>query len=800
MNGAQTRRRSPKHHELPLSSSDEGRLPSSEEESSDIEQAQHRQYSQYGGRDRRDQHDRHSDLVRVERQPHLPSRSHSSASRHPSQLSGRRSYQIETDDEVHPPPTPLGLTPFPTRTSSVHSFHTAPSRPGSRTSAHDAEPAQKEGGVTWVLIVCLIVVAIATSLDNASYSCFLHCTHSLIFPLHSQTTVSQFLTYATSSLGDNSALGIVSTASAIATGIWRPLATKEADMIGLGPAFLISLALYCSGYVLIAVSHSLAVYALGAIIGGLGISALLTLPYMTVSVYATSLSSVPWLQSCLSYPALVTGWIGSFIVDLIIDKADWRWGYGTFCIATPACTVPLLLFFLFHRSPKKDKKPSSWRPSARKLAEKGRSAGRKARGAVSRDGHLHQLGVVSLGVLALALAGILMPLTLLGEASLTIKSPLFWVPIGVGILCAGLLVYLELHTNYPLFPLKVFKSRGALVCFFATLLNNFSFYLLLAYQYTFIQVMFPAWSPFVQGCFAFSEAFTMSAVHIVVTRPMGWFARKVDAARREGKLAGSWLLKVPMWSTCLAHGLRVAGVGLTVPLCVTAQLHDFIAFPDMLNPQWLLIFSQVLHGVGGGIAGVSTMQIAMKASPTKKDWSLLGALIWLMQDLGNAFGSATATLVWRSFLPRDLKSNLSSLLSSDEITAIVDSTTKATSYDEGSDISNGIRSSYAATMERLLLGALVVAALSFLASFFIGPVDFGDEGIPDAPAQEVREEMRAVEAEEVGAEREMGKRRRRRRGRREKGNEEEREYLNWARKPMREKGESESSEAEGDYV
>ncbi|GAA5988024.1 hypothetical protein JCM11641_002134 [Rhodosporidiobolus odoratus] len=641
------------------------------------------------------------------------------------------------------------------------------------------------------------------------------CSNScLISPALPQTTVAQYLTYATSSFEDHGALGIILTAQAIAGAAFRPFATKA--------------------NALMAASTSISMYAAGNIIGSLGGAALYTLPSAAIIVYSSALAKNQRLQSFMSVPYYVMGWIGSFIVNAVLGSIGWRWGVGMFCILTPLFVAPLVLsLFVAERRKKKADAGRTEKKADREAgtgeqgdeeqaaatfdrAEKRSSNARlqrwkkRGRKALSREGHLVKLDATGLILLAVSLGGTLLPITLVGEGSFTWSSPLFYGLLIGGGIALILLIANEYRTPYPLFPLGVYRERRTIIGFTATFLNFTSFYILLTYQYSFIQVMYPKWSPLYQGFFSFSELFTMTLVHLLASFPATWAVKAQTVARRDGQLDGEkkGLKKHPMYWICAGHGLRVLAVGLMIP---SRKIGGRV---------WLLVVSQVVHGAGGAVANVWISQIALHAVEANgaanpciitadadnryfyrdpADRSMVFALNQLVGDIGNALGTAVATLLWRHFLPSRLTANLKSLLSQTDIDAIFESTLRATSYDEATETSVSIRTSYVEVMSYLLYLALGIASLSFVMSFFIGDAEIVEDEVkeenpaaplptlvidPNRPWMFSRDHV--LDPTVVGRALEMGHRRRRR----------EKRYAGWARQGLEANFDSSSGDEE----
>ncbi|BGP45103.1 hypothetical protein JCM10450v2_000920 [Rhodotorula kratochvilovae] len=712
-----------------------------------------------------------------------------------------------SDSELSTPPSPTHVSPKRRsyssvihfdRPASIHLSTLADEKPQSRASesrrsrrssrAHGADEeeagARKRKEINFkIIFIALMLLATVTSLDN--------------------TTVYQFVSYATSSFAEHSALGIIQTAQAIAI--------AESLLIGLSWSFVVAIVLYTAGYAVIAASPSIAVYAVGTIVAQLGNASLVSLQSTAIFQYSASLASNALLNSLLTTPYYVTGWVGSFIVERVLAIASWRWGYGMFCIMTPALILPLLvLLFVDQRRKARSPAPSTPAPQAHPPPSPTRSISSttaplalpsrrarlksKARALVGEETHAGRLDALGLVLLALALSGLLIPLTLLSQGALTAVSAPFLAPLLGGALALAALLWHERRAACPLFPLRVFRTRRTVVCLAATALNMTSFFLLLTFQYS------------------FSEQFTLMLAHLAISFPVKALVRRQTAARGEGKLQG-WLLRWPMVWTSGGHGVRVVGVGLMIlsrgVACAPSSLSMYSILDERLTreaarafllssgPVWLLVLSQVIHGAGGAVTGVFCMQVAMAAAPTQDDVSMVWALILLVGDVGNAVGTALATLLWQHFLPLQLASHLSATLSTEEIDAVFHSTEIARSYPTDSAASEGIREAYAAVMRLLLYVALGLALASFVLSLAMGPASVAERETPEvegAAEKLVRDPGPAGRmslAQDGEAERALGKGRRRREGRYR--------YARWARKPVGKRSDGEETDSESEW-
>ncbi|KAL8278992.1 hypothetical protein RQP46_008661 [Phenoliferia psychrophenolica] len=244
---------------------------------------------------------------------------------------------------------------------------------------------------------------------------------------------------------------------------------QESLLVGLGPSFAISLLLYVVGYAIISWSTSIGEYAGGTLLNALGNAAMVSLQSVTIFSYWSSLGDNALLNSLLSVPYYVTGWLAPFIASGILKVSSWRWGVRMFCILTPIMSLLLVITL----SVSKPQDASSKSISAKATVK---SRARRVRGAFTRDGHLDKLDLVGLLLLAVALGLLLIPLTLAGQGSMGWTSPVVLGMVGGGaIALAAFAVYETCLAKYPIFPRKAFKERRTVVTVIVTFINFVSF-------------------------------------------------------------------------------------------------------------------------------------------------------------------------------------------------------------------------------------------------------------------------------------------------------------------------------------
>ncbi|GAA5875147.1 hypothetical protein JCM1840_007266 [Sporobolomyces johnsonii] len=573
------------------------------------------------------------------------------------------------------------------------------------------------------VFVGLFVLATAMSLDN--------------------TTVSQYTTYATSSFDQVSTLGVITTLETVLLAVFRPFTVKLTALIGVAGAFSLALFLYtagCASSLLLdifsrltrlaiadaamAASKSIFVYGIGFVSGNLGVAAITVLQWTVLIVWSSSIAGNAALNS---YRTLFRSSLA-------------------FCILVPASMTPLLVMFALDR--RREKKEQE-REALEEIEE-------HVPGESEREEHereeshveeqpknwpkrfaqgLKEVGALALLLLFFALSGILVPFILVSQGIIeSWSSPIFYSMLIVGAVCLVVLLVLEIRSKHPLFPQLIFKLRRTRCTYLATFLNMTSFYLLLTYH-----------------C---SELYGLTIAHLFISYPIKWLVNKQTHARdtrfiiRHGlapRLRSKRELQSPpaahetelntqemrwqaepKWWIALGHGMRLLGVGLSI-----------VARNGSTGAGWivLLFACQLLHGAGGAIANVYCLQISMAAVP-KDDMAMANSFTQLVTDVGSAVGSALATFLWQNFLRSYLTSYLATTGSSGEVDEIFGSTLKARELvGTGGDTADAIVESYVHAMRILLFVALGFAAVSFLLSFAIGPVDISERQEPTVEAE-----------------------------------------------------------------
>lgn len=101
-----------------------------------------------------------------------------------------------------------------------------------------------------------------------------------------------------------------------------------------------------------------------------------------------------------------------------------------------------------------------------------------------------------------------------------------------------------------------------------------------------------------------------------------------------------------------------------------------------------IVWTQILQGIGGGLAAVAN-QVGAQASIPHADVAMCTAILLLLTEIGGAVGSAVAGAMWTNTMPGKLKEALPEL-SEDERMALFGSIKDVLKYPRGDPIREGV--------------------------------------------------------------------------------------------------------------
>ncbi|KZS87432.1 MFS general substrate transporter [Sistotremastrum niveocremeum HHB9708] len=499
---------------------------------------------------------------------------------------------------------------------------------------------------------------------------------SYMYSLDGSTT-SYYLTFATSEFSEHALISSVQVAQGIIVAVGKPVIAKVADVTSRATAYITVLVFYVVGYIIIASAQSVGSIAAGIIIYAVGYTGLQLLTQIIIA----DITSLKWrglISSLTSSPFIVNAFVGANVAGAVLERAGWRWGYGMFAILVPISLAPLIttLTWAEHRakilgkipppppsseplglglgssrirgSVSRSRRDGSLRapsPNARQPRSRSRSTLRSTTSNLTLKSPLYpssplrtllhkiwitaeKLDIVGLVLLGAGIACVLLPLTLSNNSNSNSRRG-WGNPSLIGMLIAGivtLVVFAIYELRVAKRPVVAPRFWGNWAVLGAGVIGFFdfmSFYLSYTYLYSFI-IVTKDWS-LVDDIY-FSNVQTVALTVF-------------------GILGGLLMRTTHRYKPILIAGLciRTLGVGI--------MIHSRGAGGS--TPE--LILTQILQGLGGGFAAV-TSQVGAQASVVHGDVAMCTALVLLMTEIGGSVGSAVCTspfLIQFIFFPSD---------------------------------------------------------------------------------------------------------------------------------------------------
>ncbi|PRQ77448.1 hypothetical protein AAT19DRAFT_8516 [Rhodotorula toruloides] len=516
-----------------------------------------------------------------------------------------------------------------------------------------------------VLYASMILMACGTALDSS--------------------TTYTYYAIATSSYSAHSLIGAIDVACAIIASVSRPFLAKIADHVSRPHAYLFALTFYVLGYILIAASKNVDTLAVGKVIYQVGYTGL----DLVSTVIIADISPLEWrgfFQGVYALPWVIFAFVSGFITEGL-GVGGWRWGYGMFCIITPACVTPALIV-LFWADTQAKKQGQLGIGSSNYSVRLHLGGGKHLplwRLALNALAIIDAVGLVLLGF---GFSLVLLPLTLYAGAKggFANASMIAMLVVGV-ILLVAFTIWEAKFTAHPLMPRRIW-NRTFICCVVIDVVYYLSAYLRDTYFASWVYVI-KDWS--LRDYTYFTNIPTVGLCTF-------------------GVVAGILFRLTRSYKYTQVFGLcvRTLGLGLTV---------------NSASSDAKLVMTQILVSMGGAFSVVGS-QVASQASvPHAQDVATAISLLSMLTTLGGAVGSAIAAAVWTSTMPQNLAKKLPQL-SSEEIATIFGSITSA--RDQPAEIRQGVISAYNVTAEHLFIPALSVSFVDIIAGFCAQNYRLGD--------------------------------------------------------------------------
>ncbi|OJJ43272.1 hypothetical protein ASPZODRAFT_154729 [Penicilliopsis zonata CBS 506.65] len=481
--------------------------------------------------------------------------------------------------------------------------------------------------------------------------------------LEGQTTMS-LSAYATSAFSKHSLISTVLVVQNVVNAVIKPPMAKIADVFGRFEAFCLAIAIYILGYIQMAASSNVQMYASAQIFYSAGSTGLQILQQVFIAD-SSDLLNRALLALLPELPFLVTVWIGPTIADLVLKNLSWRWGYGIWTIILPASFLPLAFSLMLNQRKARrlnllktrSHKHRSWMETIRRT--------------------WYDLDMFGLLLLSAAVTLMLVPLTLAANVKNGWKNGSIVSMMVIGVLCLLVLPLWETSKKLapkPLLSLHLLKQRTALAgCAFAFFYFMAFYFSVQPYLYSYLQVVLDydvATAGRVTQTFAFTSTIAAFIVSILIK-----YTRR--------------------YRMFVTGGCVVYISGLLLMMLYRQEGSSIVQ----------ILGTQVIVGFGGGLVNVP-VQLGVQASAKHQEVAAATAMFLTSLEMGGAVGAAISGAVWTHLIPTKLQQYLPEE-SKDEAKAIFGKLTKALSYPMGSPTRIAINRAYQETMNKLLILAVV---------------------------------------------------------------------------------------------
>ncbi|KAJ7193809.1 drug:h+ antiporter [Mycena pura] len=499
--------------------------------------------------------------------------------------------------------------------------------------------------------------------------------------------------YATMQFGRYQQFAAIQCATSILLAIGKPLFAKLTDAVGRAESIAIALFFYVLGYTVNATTPNMAGLGVGSCIWVLGYSGL----QIALQIVIADVTTLRWrpVVSSLS----TGGWYfinfyanGQITAKLTVPGGlGWRWGYGIYALCYILALSPIIIVLLWaQRQAKAQGKITGNAPAEAKPPLSARLR------AFAED--VDAVGLLLLAAtlalifracpsLSAALRFVFVPVVLAGGsyATTTWHNPAVPAMMVIGgFFALPLFIFWEAkRASHPVVPLRLLRNRTILAACAINFFDFVSFYLTYAELYGFVSAT-TQWK--IGDLVYYSNAQSLSLTFF----GLGW-----------GVIAGA--LKTGYKASLIAAlAIRIIGTGLMF----YARTHTNTA---------ALVMTQIIQGLGGGIASV-TSQIGAQGAVPHQDVALATAALLLSAEVGGVVGTAAAGAIWVNRLPVEIANHVPSL-NGTEIAGFVGAPTLVRGL-AGQAYADMV-AAYSQTMRMLLIPGIVVAIIPLAAAFFV---------------------------------------------------------------------------------
>lgn len=492
----------------------------------------------------------------------------------------------------------------------------------------------------------------------------------LFFVLFVQSAIgNNMIYYAYADFASAPLIGTSFILGSTISGVLQLPIAKTLNVWGRAEGYLIFVALYTLGIVLIASCKGPQSFAAGYTIYWIGYTGM----NFILSIFVAD--TVGLRNRAVAYaffgvPNICTAFTGSLAAQAFATHSTWQWSYGCFAIIVPFVFVPLALVIKYY-----EKKAAEQGLLAR--SHSGRSAWQ------SVQHYFVEFDMVGGCLLMAAFVLILLPFSLESYGYSSYKSAKFIAMLVVGVLLFPVFALWEIYVAYrsPFIKWELLRNRTVLGACLLSAAIFFNYYTWDLYYYYYVEVVYDL---------DIARSGYMNQVYPVgMTIFAVVFGVYIRQSRHFKKI-------------CLFVGapLMMLGAGL------------MIYFRGSARPIGLLIMAQIFISIGGGAVMIGDEMAAMAASD-REGIPIVIAMISLFASIGGAIGNATATAIYTNVFPQALLRALPDEAKADYLTIYLGGSASQLVYPVGSATRTAIEYAWTEAQKYECIAAAVIVVLMF---------------------------------------------------------------------------------------
>ncbi|KAL1857796.1 hypothetical protein Plec18167_001801 [Paecilomyces lecythidis] len=489
------------------------------------------------------------------------------------------------------------------------------------------------------------------------------------FVLSMQSSISNNMIYYAyakfSSAPQISQAYIVST---IVGGVLQLPIAKTLNIWGRTEGFLVFLAVFILGLMVIAACNGPNGFAAGYTLYWIGYSAL----NFILSVFvadASGLKNRAFVYAFIGTPTICTAFVGPLIAQQFVAYSTWRWAYGCFAIVSFVIFVPLAVVFKLYQ---------------RKAAKLGlfthTSSNRTTVQSIIH--YIHEFDIIGALILMAAFILFLLPFSLKTYGYTGCSSATFIAMVVVGLLLFPVFALWEAYFAIIAFiRWELFRKRTVLGACVLSAIIFFNYYVWDQYFYYYVQV-----------------------VYNLDTSKTGYMTQIYGVGSTIwAVLFGIWIRKTKYFKhVCLFFGapLLLLGAGL------------MIHFRGSQSRIGYLVICQIFIAFGGGTLVIGD-EMAIMAAADRDGVPLMIAMISLSSSVGGSIGYAVASAIYSNTFPQALLRSLPQSAQADFTTIYTGGSAVQMTYPVGSETRNAINYAWAYSQKYECITAACLVVLAF---------------------------------------------------------------------------------------